>query len=191
MSSAFRTYLLRAFTSFLRSRRWVLWKYDVETWKWTPTEAEDGIMPYRQVEGGGSNAALCPISFHLFGIVSGSPRHGALTIRKPEVEGILGREFSILFDMQLWTLSRILERVGHDGILGSSSEINLRSAVSHFFTDSDHFVIINNIGHIVQGSAIIATATILIRTGEHAEIEDYELKLNKVHVMYVEEQEVE
>ncbi|KAJ7774876.1 hypothetical protein B0H16DRAFT_1450341 [Mycena metata] len=172
--SAFRAYLLQAFSAFLRSRRWVLWKYDVEDWKWTPTETGDGIMACREVESEDGGVRLRPISFNLFGIVTNSPRDGALTMKKLDVEGTLGREFDILFDMQLWTLSRILERVGHDGIL-----------------NGDDFLVINNIGHIVEGAALIATATLLIRTGDHDEVDDYELRLRKVHVMYVEEPESE
>ncbi|KAJ7021402.1 hypothetical protein C8F04DRAFT_1195529 [Mycena alexandri] len=144
--------------------QWVLWKYDVDVWRWTPTEG--GIVARRETEHANGGIVLRPIEFNLFGMVSGSPRPGVLRLSKPVFVGTLGRELSILFDMQLWTLTRILERIGLDGIL-----------------EDDDFVVVNGVGNVANGATIIATATLLIRIGDHDEVEDYELKLQKIHTM--------
>ncbi|KAJ7046262.1 hypothetical protein C8F04DRAFT_1173212 [Mycena alexandri] len=59
------------------------------------------------------------------------------------------------------------------------------SGSTNWWSDDDAFLVVNDVGNVVDGAALIATATLLVRPGEHDELEDYQLTLQKIHVMRV------
>ncbi|KAJ7797130.1 hypothetical protein B0H13DRAFT_2392310 [Mycena leptocephala] len=96
MPSAIRIHMLRAFIEFLAEHRSPLSRYDA-SWRWIASEK--GLAAHKW-----ATPDPTPIRFTVFGFVTHAPEWG--------LNGSMGQDLCIRFDMQLLTLIRVLEHQG-------------------------------------------------------------------------------
>ncbi|KAJ7801438.1 hypothetical protein B0H13DRAFT_2390014 [Mycena leptocephala] len=146
MSPAIHVHLLRGCLEFLRSSRTALSGSDLQ-WLWVPTA--DGFIAHKKKRSGSA-----PIIFTIFGVIA--------TPGRPDV-----LEFNIRFDMQLLTMSRVMEHHGWDP------------------ADDSHIVVTYAGATYPIGSTIFATATLTVKdVTVESDDEPYILDLVSVEAMY-------
>ncbi|KAJ7832111.1 hypothetical protein B0H13DRAFT_2371136 [Mycena leptocephala] len=161
MSPAIHVHLLRGCLEFLRSSRTALSGSDLQ-WLWVPTA--DGFIAHKKKRSGSA-----PIIFTIFGVIATPGRPDVLVLEKPDwqAEGSVGKEFNIRFDMQLLTMSRVMEHHGWDP------------------ADDSHIVVTYAGATYPIGSTIFATATLTVKdVTVESDDEPYILDLVSVEAMY-------